>query len=313
MTLNLFSRFTSNPQSLVNMLNQPGTFLNDVYVNQITFGDAILTIRPNDAATAYYKGRQLFTVENMITRSEPKIYSRYLPIVRSDVLLKIKNTQRILNKQPLGEPTMTEIQWQSRVQTQLGFSHVRPEILDNIKKDSWPEGTQVSYLYHFSPLTVNNVSEIILLDVEAAFSHDGTRLSERIDVVLFNTVKRQLLFLEVKRLSDQRLESKGGNDPVIVSQLKQYQSVINSQNSNIIAQYNHVIETYNILSGKQYPYINNEMEIKLGLLVVDYNRGNLNKLKTLKKDLAQTNIKVLSIGHLKHVTAGTLADWYRKL
>ena len=86
MTVNLLNRQVTNPAALRQLLNAPGTFLNDVYVDMIQKGDALLTIRPNYTVTAYYKGGQLFSIPDIRVNSDPSVYEQYLPITRSSVL-----------------------------------------------------------------------------------------------------------------------------------------------------------------------------------------------------------------------------------
>jgi len=293
-------------------LKKRDSFLNEVYTNNVSSGDVLLAIRPYDRVTAYYMGCQFFTIKLINKHPDPHFYRAYLPVVRSDVLRERKNSARVSSKKPVDKYPMTESDWQKEIGNGLKLSRVLPEILDNLNKDSRPEGCQVSYLYKYSPLVANNPSDIVLLDIEAEFSQSGTGKSDRVDVVLFHTLKKQLLFLEVKRLSDARLQKNGNVQLAVTRQLSRYQTIINDQADNIIEQYNHVIDTYNVINAsvRQTPHIGPAFEIKLGLLVVDYSRKDLGSLKVIKAQSAMQNAKTVAIGHAKNVTPKTLESWF---
>ena len=312
MTTNLIDRHISNPQRLSQILNATGSFLNEVFTNNIRAGDVVLTIRPRNRVTAYYMGCQLFTLKLTNKNPDPRFYRRYLPIIRSDVIREITDSTRISSKKPVNKSPMTEFDWQKETSGELKLSRVLPEILDNLNKDSRPEGSQVSCLYKYSPLAKNTSSDIVLLDIEAEFSQSRTGKSDRVDVVLFHTLKRQLLLLEVKRLSDVRLQKNTNVQLAVTQQLSRYQTIINNQSDNIIKQYNNVIATYNAINEnrKQILPINQKLEVKLGLLILEYSREDLNLLKVIKTQLTALNAKTVAIGHAKHVTSKTLESWF---
>lgn len=312
MTTNLINRQISNPQRLSQILNTQDSFLNKVYTNNIISGDVLLTIRPHDRVTAYYMGCQFFTIKFNNKYPNPHFYRRYLPIIRSDVFREIKDVTRTSNKKPVNKSPMTESDWQMKIGNGLELSRVLPEILDNLNKDSRPEGSQVSCLYKYSPLAANNASNIVLLDIEAEFSQSGTRKSDRVDVVLFHTLKKQLLFLEVKRLPDGRLHKNGNIQLAVTRQLSRYQTIIHDQADNIVKQYNHVIDTYNVInaSARQIPHVEPALAIKLGLLIVDYSRRDLELLKAIKVQSAMQSAKTVAIGNAKNVTPKTLERWF---
>ena len=127
---------------------------------------------------------------------------------------------------------------------------------------------QVSSFYRFSPLIKQYNTTVVLLDIEATFAETGEK-TDRIDMMLYHTVKRQLIFVEVKRLSDKRLYAQpGSSEAEIIEQMKLYKKRIIDEKDKIKAQYDCVIEYYNQLSGKNLQPIG-DGEHLLGLLVVE--------------------------------------------
>lgn len=276
-------------------------FLKRVDANLVKCGKALLTFR-NDEASVYYNGNRLCNLAPQ--NFEPKINDLFLPFTRS----KRINGQKQVEY-------MTEAEWKTSVglaALKYSFDEVFPEILSNITFHQTDESFQVTGLYPYSPMNISNTSSIILLDIEAAFSATGQD-TDRIDVVLYHTEERRLIFVEVKGLWDDRLKSKKGNDPAIITQMENYQKRINHEKNNIRVQYNRVIDYYNALSGRNIPYIGEETPL-LGLLLVGFKANNKDsqKRKDVKTMLRKANIKYKDIGDTSNVTEKTLLDLYEK-
>lgn len=312
METNLINRHTSNPQKLYQMLNAQSTFLNEVYTKKIRTGDVLLTIRPRDCVTAYHMGCQLFTIKNIIKHPDPCFYRAYLPVIRSDVLRERIDRNRISNKKAVVKTPMTESDWQKAIGKQQPLSGVLPEILENLKVDSGLERNQVSLLYKFSPLVDGYHSDVVLLDIEVEFSKSGSRSGDRIDAVLYHTDRKQLMLLEVKRLSDRRLQINKTVQSGVINQLDRYKTIINDQKDNIIKQYNNVIDTYNVInpSRKRMHQIDPSQDIQLCLLILEYSDNDYPLLSNIKAQLKQQNKKAFSIGKAKSITSRTLARWF---
>lgn len=301
-----FKREMQDFSELKKQLND-NAFLQVIYSALLQTGRALLTFR-KDVATVYYKGRQLCTMQRKSKDEQmyiPTIYNHYLPIIRTETLNKNK-----------AKTTYSETQYLSENKGNHTFVSVLPEILDNLEKEVDDEAYQVSAFYRFSPLVKQNSATVVLLDSEAAFAETGEK-TDRIDMVLYHTVKRQLIFVEVKRLSDKRLYVQpGSSEAEIIEQMKRYKKRITDEKDKIKAQYDRVIEYYNQLSGKNLQPIG-DGEHLLGLLVVecsevecfDRNRASA-AFQDLCTSLEANDIKMHTYGQAKNATPGTLLSIY---
>lgn len=279
-------------------------FLNQVTRDLILRGEAFLAFR-QDQATIYYKGNQLCHL-----RADkayiPRIYNHYLPLTRSRTLTGFQRK----------EPFSLEDWRASTGQANLSFEEVLPEILDHLEKESSPEGFQASNFYHFSPLNSRESHEIILLDIEAAFSESGQK-TDRIDLVFYHKVHGHLLFLEMKRLVDPRLYRKTKDKvPKVIDQLTGYKNRLEAEFQNINRQYNQVIDYYNILAGGNIPPLALDSKPLLGLLLVDFkgNDRDQEAKRRVQKMIEENHFKVYSLGNTVHAsTDSTLKAIYRNL
>lgn len=282
-------------------------FLQIIDSDLLQTGRALLAFR-KDVATVYHKGRQLCTMQRKLKNEPmytPTIYNHYLPIIRTQTLNKSK-----------AKANCSEAQYLSENKGNHAFVSVLPEILDNLEKEVDDEAFQVSAFYRFSPLIKQNNTTVVLLDIEAAFAETGEK-TDRIDMVLYHTVKRQLIFVEVKRLSDKRLYVTSGNgEAEIIEQMKRYKKRITDENDTIKEQYDRVIEYYNQLSGKNLQPIR-DGEHLLGLLVVEcsevecFDRDHASAaFRDLCANLAANDIKMHTYGQAKNATPGTLLSIY---
>lgn len=299
-------------QALGNM----GSFLKEVYDNYICKGKALLTIRNNDV-TVYYQGNQLCQYQENKGFTDPTIYSKFLP------LWSVVKDHKYC----------TEGEWLSKtgIGTSYRFSDVFLEILGNIERLRDGEAYQVSHLYKFSPLCINT-SDIVLLDIEAAMaesdkSEDGKVKNERIDVVLYHTIERQLIFVEVKRWADNRLQKNGKVETDILKQMTRYYNALHDpkKKQEIMDAYDNVINFYNSLpiqngTKRKLDVIDREKELLLGLCIVEYTSDKQPKVTKLKKDISSKEcvcdnnmkwtIPVVSIGDTKNTTEKTLNALY---
>lgn len=295
-----FIRMISNMSALQNQLNANG-FLHEVNHKLIQNGRAFLAFR-NDEATIYYNGNQLCNLSGS-NGYEPVIYNHYLPIARSRTL--VGN----LKKEPC-----SVAQWRESVgSADLSFESVTAEILDNLEKERSPESLQASRFYRFSPLNRQADHEIVLLDIEAAFSGTGEK-TDRIDLVFYHKVDRRLMFVEVKRLSDSRLYPKGTNPAEVIGQLTRYHQRLETKTQQINSQYNNTIDYYNALSGQNLPHISSESTPLLGLLLVEFKRSAIKQKNEVQERIKKSGFKLYAIGDTSHVTeASTIAAIYKAL
>ena len=299
-----FTRKISNMDALQNQLNTNG-FLHEVNHKLIQNGRAFLAFR-NDEATIYYNGNQLCSLSGS-SGYEPTIYNHYLPITRSRTLASHKKK----------EPYSIE-QWRKSIGSgDLSFESVINEILDNLEKESSPESLQDSRFYRFSPLNRQANHEIVLLDIEAAFSGTGEK-TDRIDLVFYHKVDRRLMFVEVKRLSDSRLYIKSGTkgavEAEVIGQLKSYKDRLDKKFQQINSQYSNVIDYYNALSGGNIPRIIPNSKPLFGLLLVEFSRSarDQERKEAVQEMIAKEDFKMYAIGNTANATKGsTIAAIYK--
>jgi len=300
-----FSRYIENFADFKNALDK--NFLSEINRHLLVSGKALLVFR-DEEATIYYHGNQLCNLpakKRKVDPFTPTVYDRYLPLCRSKVL----NAKKAKN--------LNEREWLDAAGIDgKTFAEVLPEICDNIEKDSSPESTQASRFYRFSPLNLAEDHEIVLLDIEAAFAYPGEQ-TERIDLVFYNTAERRLMFVEVKRLSDYRLpKDKLDTSAEIFKQLNSYQDTLQNGKDNIIAQYNNVIEYYNVLrSEKLLPPIA-DADPLLGLLLVEYtsSKKDQDKKKTVQEMTKSNGYKMYAIGNTSNMTKdSTVQEIYNAL
>ena len=282
-----FTRNIGNMKALQNQLNTDG-FLKAINSDLIQTGRAFLAFR-NDEATIYYNGNQLCNLPGS-QGYEPMVYNHYLPITRS----------RTLSKKQKKEPYTIE-QWQNNIDSEkLSFERVFNEILDNLEKESSPESLQASRFYRFSPLNTKTTPEIVLLDIEAAFSSSDEK-TDRIDLVFYHRKDRRLMFVEVKRLSDPRLDPKGKESADVIDQLKRYKDRLETEVQQITSQYNNSIDYYNTLSGGNLPHVSLESPSLLGLLLVEFNQSAIKKKNEVQEMITRNGFKWYAIGDTSNV------------
>ena len=303
---NFTRNLTNAPLFTHSLKTQP--FLQKVDKDLLRTGLAFLAFR-NDEATIYFNGNQLcnLTATNGYL---PSIYNHYLPVIRSQTLRKERRKENLLEDAWLKETNLTS----------TSFSSVYDEILDNIEKEESPESLQASRFYRFSPLNQSEEHEIVLLDVEAAFSETGAK-TDRIDLVFYHTIQQQLMFVEVKRLSDDRLypkEDSHGNQTAeaeVLGQLKRYDDRCKGEAHTINKEYNKVISFYNSLSGRNMKPIEENSVPLLGLLLVEFTRSadDQKHKKQVQDMLKGKNFKWYAIGNTSSVTPATLTAIYNAI
>lgn len=263
-------------------------FLSRIYQDYVGNGQAFLAFR-NDEATFYYHGKQLCNMRDS-KDFDPTINKAFLPL------------RTVISG---GGQYISEKEWQEKTNLSCGYATVLVEILENIEHRQDPESLQVSSLYKFSPLCRQCSSDMILLDIEAAFAESGIPDRDRIDVVMYSKSRRQLLFAEVKRLSDVRLQKGGELQSEIVTQMDSYRKILNEEKSTIIEQYNRVIEYYSKLAQTAIPLIDGEKDILLGLWITEYVRDNKSCIEDLRQQI-DAKFPVTDIGQMSNLTAASL-------
>ena len=295
-----FTRKIGDMKALQKQLTTDG-FLQAINRELIQTGRAFLAFR-NDAATIYYNGNQLCNLSGS-HGYETMVYNHYLPITRSHTLSSHqKNAPYTIG------------QWRENIGSkELSFESVIKEILDNLEKECSPESLQASRFYRFSPLNKQTAHEIVLLDIEAAFSSSDEK-TDRIDLVFYHRKDRRLMFVEVKRLSDPRLDPKGKESADVIDQLTRYQRRLKTEEQQITSQYNNTIDYYNTLSKGNLPHVSPALPPLLGLLLVEFNRSAINQKNEVQEMIKNNDFKSYAIGDTSNVTeVSTIAAIYKAL
>ena len=163
------------------------------------------------------------------------------------------------------------------------------QIKERVALYAEPEADGVSALYAFAPRATNKEGRFFLVDIEVAFdakndveNSDGDkkagRKTDRIDILLYDNCKRQLLFCEAKHFSNAEIRERDGESPEVINQLKKYDRQITAKKSEIIAQYKKAFREYNELMGTE---LNDPEGVfdKCGLYIFGFNRKQQKELR----------------------------------
>lgn len=91
----------------------------------------------------------------------------------------------------------------------------------------------------------------IVLDIEVNLNGNIAR-GKKCDLVLYNTVTNDLMFVEGKIFSDKRVNVRHGSTPEVIRQVDTYSAAIKEQLQTIIKQYENYIAIINNLFGTNY-------------------------------------------------------------
>lgn len=288
-----FTRKIINVENLISKFEE-NDFLKEAK-KRIISNEVMLTFR-NKEATLYFKGRKLCNMKEN-NNFEPLVYGKFLPIIRSIE----SDNKKCYSENEYREKLNEKIQCNAKIK----FTDVLPEIYDYLDFKSNKEASFAAELYKFSPF---NTDKIILLDIEAAFAESGES-TDRIDLVFYHTEEKRLLFIELKRLNDDRI-----NNREVIEQMKRYKTRITNEKDLINQQYNNVIDYFNKFCNKNIPHIENKTPL-LALLVTEYDKveERSEKMKSIKQLCEENNIVFLSIGKTEKASENTLEDkWFKE-
>ena len=158
---------------------------------------------------------------------------------------------------------------------------------------------------------------MVVLDIEASFSADIRGNEEdsqdRIDLVLLETERNRLLFVEVKLLSNPEIRASGNHTPAVVEQIMNYRRQIDHRHDEIVKAYCDYTNAVNHLFQLKLP---NPVSViqKVPLLIVDYDGDQRNgRLQNTKHQLAREGVICLHIGDTNSARQETLSQWIRKV
>lgn len=266
-------------------------------------GNAFLAFRPKNKVTIYIDGMKMCNMESS-SKYTPIIEARYLPILKS-----------VLG----GKKGVSEEEWKKKIGLSIcSWGDIYGEIIDNLQMFSKPEVGKVAKMYKLSPLASYGKSNAFLIDIEAKFSYPKANVvsekEQRIDTVFYNAKTRQLAFIEVKRLVDDRLQKNEKLQMEIVEQLKGYRNLIKNERCEIIKEYNKTLEAYSHIFGLNIDPIDEKQDILLGLLITEYESKDEKLVKSLSEQMKDTevmDVPVLSIGDAASISSATIEKkWF---
>ena len=208
-----FTRKINNVENLISKFEE-NDFLKEAK-KRIISKEVMLTFR-NKEATLYYQGRQLCNMKEN-NNFEPLVYGKFLPIIRSIE----SDNEKCYSENEYREKLSEKLQCNAKIK----FTDVLPEIFDYLDFEKGKEAEFAAKLYEFSPF---NADKIILLDIEAVFA-ESDESTDRIDLVFYHTEEKRLLFIELKRLNDDRIKNME-----VIEQMKRYKTRIENEKDLII-------------------------------------------------------------------------------
>jgi len=168
------------------------------------------------------------------------------------------------------------------------------------------ESQGVSRLYNrFSHSKNKRKSKIVVLDIEISFKSEE-KIQDRIDLLLFNTENKNLMFYEAKEFSNNEIRAqKGKKDPEVFKQIERYKKQLNSVTkvNEIIEQYQKYVEIINSLFPDNSPLpLPVAIDPDPRLLIFGFDNDQKNgRLQDNVKDLQALGIKVYSKGDIASV------------
>ena len=115
------------------------------------------------------------------------------------------------------------------------------------------EASGVAYIYGNYSYAAS-MSEIVVLDIEVSLeSLDSDKNQDRIDILLFDKQKKQLIFCEAKHYSNKEIWSQKGSNPDVVGQVQRYVKQIGAKGDVILREYGNYVTAANKLFAFNLP------------------------------------------------------------
>ena len=136
------------------------------------------------------------------------------------------------------------------------------------------ESSGVSCIYGNYSYTAS-MSEIIVLDIEVSLeSLDSDKNQDRIDILLFDRRKKQLIFCEAKHYSNKEIWSQKGSSPDVVGQVQRYVKQIGAKGDVILREYGSYVDAVNKLFALNLP-CPESIERNVVLMVFGFDKDQL--------------------------------------
>jgi hypothetical protein len=194
----------------------------------------------SDGVYFYYYGGRLFTYDGSFFRTHRK----FIPYPAK--------------KDYLSEDELKEA-------ISVSFINCYSDIKDLCAHYSGEEDKGISNLYNkFNYLNYLKMNaDIVVLDIEISFDGSEYEVNDtnniknkkgnRIDLLLFNATKQELMFVEAKHFTNRDLWSKKNTPPEISRQLNKYAKQINKRENEILKNYCSYIDNIDLLFDIKLP------------------------------------------------------------
>lgn len=214
-------------------------------------GEVFPAVRVNELHF-YYKGGRLYKFANGRFVRDPRysIYSRGAKIADPYERAKAENANKFTN--PKG-----------------GAAERR--LLDGLYRHTYGAGQG---------------SDVVVLDIEVNLNG---RDVQKCDLLLFNTITRELMFAEGKVFSDRRVKCAEGRTPEVIGQVKSYTSSVAAQRGTIVEQYCRYTDIVNRLFGTEFkPPLSIAEPVKLLVYQTDVNA--VRTIDIIENNLGRGNV-----------------------
>lgn len=183
------------------------------------------------------------------------------------------------------------------------------QILKNTALYAEPESKQVSRLWQKHSYCMRNSGPIVALDIELSLNANEEGKSDRIDLVLFNTISKVLRFYEVKTFQNREIRAFQGQ-VAVVAQVDRYNEQINRRSAELIAMYQQYVGIVNQLFDTTLPEPEGLCS-KVDLLVCDYKTNEEMEFREkILPPILKADILCKSIGNAGNVSQKTLNKWW---
>jgi DNA polymerase sigma len=245
----LLRNFNKNLQTL---LQKESLFKNKLLPDLLK-QEVFMTIR-NDYVDFYYKGGRLFRYDKNGFQTHIK-FAAVIPKQGKDYLTE----SQLMNFHLAGS-----------------FTKEYSRIKENCANYSGVEALGVSGIYHRHSYLANE--NVVVLDIEIAFqSLNSQNKTDRIDLLLFDKERRELMFVEAKHYSNPEIRST--TMPRVIQQIKRYESQINQNNNNILTAYNNYVNDLNSILNLSIPgplLLHEQVKLLIFGFDKDQQKGSLN-------------------------------------
>jgi len=223
----------------------------------------------------YHKGGKLFTFDEDGFKTHIKYASVYKS--KEDYIseLKISSLERIVS-----------------------FVDGYARIKENCSLYAGVESSGVSYIYGKYSYAAS-ISEIVVLDIEVSLeSLDLDKNQDRIDILLFDKRKKQLIFCEVKHYSNKEIWSRKGSSPDVVGQVQRYVKQIGAKGDVILKEYGNYVDAVNKLLALNLP-CPESIKQNVVLMVLGFDKDQLSgRFTELFKANMPKDIRYYAIGNV---------------